>query len=95
MTTPGASGTTAEAPAIDVWSFAQQKSPTLDSLFQIKDAVLLHKSLKNEVDRGLDTLSETDEPRNAGIARWLLAQYHRAHPLLKAAGGDRPGASNS
>jgi DNA-directed RNA polymerase subunit alpha len=85
----GATGTT-EAPAIDVWSFAQDKNPALDTLFKIKDAVLLHKSLKHDVEKGLDTVSETEQPRNAGIARWMLAQYHRAHPLLKAAGGSSP-----
>jgi DNA-directed RNA polymerase subunit alpha len=85
----GASGT-AEAPAIDVWAFAQEKTLNLDSLFRIKDAVLLHKSLKNEVVRGLDSVSEDDQPRNVGVARWMLAQYHRAHPLLKKAGGTDP-----
>jgi DNA-directed RNA polymerase subunit alpha len=84
---PGASGTT-EAPAIDVWSFASEKAPSLETLFSIKDAVLLHKSLKNDLDRRLDSVSESDEPRNVGIARWMLAQYHRAYPLLKTAGGN-------
>jgi DNA-directed RNA polymerase subunit alpha len=88
-TAPGASGTT-EAPAIDVWAFASEKTPSLETLFSIKDAVLLHKSLRNELDRRLDTVSESDDPRNVGIARWMLAQYHRAYPLLKTAGGSDP-----
>lgn len=82
------SGAISEAPAIDVWGFSGEKTLTLEKLFKIKDAVLVHKSLKRDVEKGLDTLSETDEPRNAGVARWMLAQYHRAHPLLKAAAGD-------
>jgi len=86
---PGASGLS-EAPAIDVWSFASEKAPSLESLFAIKDAVLLHKSLKNELDRKLDSVSEKDDPRSVGIARWMLAQYHRAYPLLKEAGGSSP-----
>lgn len=85
----GASGT-AEAPAIDVWGFAQEKALNLESLFRVKDAVLLHKPLKNEVLKGLDSVPEADQPRNAGVARWMLAQYHRAHPLLKKAGGSDP-----
>src|SRR5438105_7073783 len=85
----GASGT-AEAPGIDVWSFANEKSLDLGTMFRLKDAVLLHKSLKNKVLKGLDDVSESDQPRNAGIARWLLAQYHRAHPLLRQAGGSDP-----
>jgi DNA-directed RNA polymerase subunit alpha len=86
----GVSTTTAEAPAIDVWSFAQDKDPALDSLFAIKGAVLLHRSLKGELERGLDRMKESEQPRDAGIARWMLAQYHRAHPLLKSAGARGP-----
>jgi DNA-directed RNA polymerase subunit alpha len=82
------SGATTEAPAIDVWSFAGEKSLSLDALFKIKDAVLLHKSLKRELEKGFDRVSETEQPRDVGVARWMLAQYHRAHPLLKRAAGD-------
>jgi DNA-directed RNA polymerase subunit alpha len=89
MTDPqaGTAGATMEPPAIDVWRFTRENEPALDLLFTIKDAVLAHRSLKGDLERGLDRLSEAEQPRDAGIARWMLAQYHRAHPLLKAAAG--------
>jgi DNA-directed RNA polymerase subunit alpha len=80
----------AEAPAIDVWAFADGRTLDLPALFKIKEAVLLHKSLKNEVMKGLDRVTEAEQPRNAGVGRWFLAQYHRAHPLLRQAGGSDP-----
>ncbi|HYC77678.1 MAG TPA: DNA-directed RNA polymerase subunit alpha C-terminal domain-containing protein [Planctomycetota bacterium] len=77
----------ADVPAVDVWAFAQEKNPSLDSLFAVKQAVLLHRPLKHELEKHLsvDPQSPMDK-RNDGVARWMLAQYHRAYPLLKESG---------
>jgi DNA-directed RNA polymerase subunit alpha len=84
---PNAEFAVDEVPAVDVWSFAQEKNPSLDALLDLKRQVLTHRSLRNELEKHL--VGEPEAPadkRNEGIARWILAQYHRAHPLLRDAG---------
>lgn len=77
----------AEVPSVDVWSFAQEKNPSLDDLWSLKRLVLTHRSLRNELEKRLvgEPASPADK-RNEGVARWLLAQYHRAYPLLRDSG---------
>lgn len=84
---PNSDSAVAEIPSIDVWAFAQEKNPTLDALLATKQAVLTHRALKNELEKHLsgDPQGAADM-RNEGVARWMLAQYHRAHPLLREAG---------
>jgi DNA-directed RNA polymerase subunit alpha len=78
----------ADVPAVDVWAFAQDKNPSLDSLLETKRAVLAHRPLRLELEKRLTGSPATPaDKRNEGIARWMLAQYHRAYPLLKEAGG--------
>lgn len=77
----------ASAPTIDVWSFATEKSPSLDSLLTTKQLVLTDRSARRAIDRQLNSLGDgSSDPRNAGIARWMLGQYHLAFGFLKQSG---------
>jgi DNA-directed RNA polymerase subunit alpha len=84
---PNSDSAVAEMPSLDVWAFAQEKTPSLDSLLAVKRAVLLHRPLRAELEKHLVSDPQSPlEKRNDGIARWMLAQYHRAHPLLRDCG---------
>jgi DNA-directed RNA polymerase subunit alpha len=71
---------TETAPEIDVWAWTQEKSPSLESLLEIKRAVLLHPSLRKRLEGHLPEAEDHD--RNKGFSLWMLAQYHRAYPHL-------------
>jgi len=74
----------ADVPDTDVWSWSQDQNPTLDSLRSVKTAVLGHPGLRDRLDGHLGALGESpDDPQVAGIARWILGEYHRAWPLLE------------
>lgn len=81
---PAGSATTVdEIPDIDIWSWTKEKDPALESLREIKLAVLLHEPLRREVDRHLEELGpEPGDVQAAGLARWMLAEYRRAWELL-------------
>lgn len=84
---PSSDSAVAEVPSVDVWAFAQEKNPSLDDLLSTKRAVLAHRSLRNELEKRLNGDPQTPaDKRNEGVARWMLAQYHRAHPLLRDSG---------
>lgn len=84
---PNSDSAVAEIPSIDVWAFAQEKNPSLDALMATKRSVLAHRPLRTELEKHLSTDPQSQiEKRNDGIARWMLAQYHRAHPLLRDCG---------
>lgn len=83
------SGATATAggASIDVWNFATEKSPTIDSLLATKHAVLTDRAARRALDKHLSALGDgSSDPRNAGIARWMLGQYHLAFDFLKQSG---------
>ncbi len=68
-------------PEIDVWSWTKENSPAVGALLDIKRAVLVHPPLRGELEREL--ASGSHDPRVEGLARWMLAQYHRAWELLE------------
>ena len=67
-------------PEIDVWSWTRDGATTLGSLLDVKRAVLVHHPLRGELERELG--SGSHDARTEGLARWMLAQYHRAWELL-------------
>lgn len=75
---------TETVPEIDVWEWSTQKSPSLDSLLEVKKAILAHPPLRRELEGHLGEMGdETESRRVAGLTRWMLAQYGRAYELLK------------
>lgn len=77
------------APAVDLWSWTTEKNLKLDSMLSLKSTVLAHPSLWQQMlSRVGELKTEESQPRVAGLARWLLAQYHRAWPLLVQAEDD-------
>lgn len=75
--------TTDSVPEIDVWAWTQETDLSLDKALDTKKAVLSHPSLGAALNTHIGEIEdESADARTAGIARWMLAQYHRAYPLL-------------
>jgi DNA-directed RNA polymerase subunit alpha len=82
---------TETVPAIDVWGWTAEKAPSLESMLATKAAVLTHPPLWKQLNAHVGELrGEGSEARIAGLARWMLAQYHRAWTHLESVSGDDP-----
>ena len=70
-------------PDVDVWGSSSDPEIRLDALCEIKHAVLVHRGLRAELERRLDEISgDSGKEREEGLARWMLARYRQAYPLL-------------
>jgi DNA-directed RNA polymerase subunit alpha len=67
----------------DVWAWTTSKKLTLDEMMALKSTILTQPQARRRLDSHLAGLDESKEARVAGLSRWLLAQYHRAWPLLQ------------
>jgi len=76
------------APEIDVWSWTTEANPDLGHVLDVKKAVLVHSPLRTAIDGHL--AASIGDNRLEGLARWMLAQYHRAWDLLKDLPTDDP-----
>ena len=72
---------TETVPDIDVWAWTRERSPDLGMLLDVKKAVLIHPQLRIALESELGAGSA--DARVEGLARWMLAQYHRAWEPLQ------------
>ena len=84
MATPAGGTATESVPSIDVWSWTKDANPDLDTLLEVKNAVLVHRPLRRELEGHMAELDEDDtsNARTIGLGYWMLARYHRAYPHL-------------
>ena len=81
---------TETVPDIDVWAWTTEKSPDLTALLDLKKSILIHPPLRGQFEKRLGEVEEDKDTRIAGLGRWMIAQYHRAYPLLENADDKDP-----
>ena len=79
-----------QEPQVDVWSWTSSNKPTLTEMRTLKHLILTDPAARRRLNKHLDELDENKHPRIAGLSRWLLAQYHRAWPLLQGESDNDP-----
>lgn len=66
-----------------VWAWTTAKKLTLDEMLSLKATILTTPAARRKLESLLSGSDEGKDRRTTGLARWLLAQYHRAWPLLR------------